>query len=140
MSAPNRIEIMVVAMAREVQSGDFWAQGIATPMTAAALMLAKRAHAPGALIGYAIGNSISDRAGPLSITRVEELTLTGCLRKWSFTDATREFLPHLNPHEFLRPAQIDPTGATNNICLGPWEKPKLRLPGCGGIADVTPFK
>lgn len=139
MNEPSRIETMIVAMSREVHSGDCWAQGIATPMTAAALMLAKRTHAPGALLGYAIGNSFSDRAGPLSITHVEELTLTGCLRKWSFTDATREFLPHLNPHEYLRPAQIDPTGATNNICLGPWEKPTLRLPGCGGIADVTPY-
>lgn len=138
MSA-SRIDTLIVAMAREVQNGDCWAQGIATPMTAAALMLAKRTHAPKALLGYAIGNSFSDRSGPLSITQVEKLTLTGCLRKWSFTDATREFLPHLNPHEYLRPAQIDPTGATNNICLGPWEKPTLRLPGCGGIADVTPY-
>lgn len=138
-TSPDRIEIMVVAMAREVRNGDLWAQGIATPMTAAALMLAKRTHAPKALIGYAIGNSLSDRAGPLSITRVEELTLTGCLKRWSFAEATRELLPHQNPHEYLRPAQIDPTGATNNVCLGPWEKPKVRLPGCGGIADVTPY-
>lgn len=135
----SRIETMIVAMAREVKDGEFWAQGIATPMTAAALMLAKRTHAPNAMLGYAIGNSTSDRSGPLSITRVEDLTLTGCLRRWSFADATREFLPFQNPHEFLRPAQLDATGATNNVCLGPWDRPKLRLPGCGGIADVTPY-
>jgi acyl CoA:acetate/3-ketoacid CoA transferase beta subunit len=135
----SRIDTMIVAMAHEVKNGEFWAQGIATPMTAAALMLAKRTHAPKAMLGYAIGNSTSDRSGPLSITRVEELTLTGCLKRWSFADATREFLPFQNPHEFLRPAQVDATGATNNICLGPWEKPKVRLPGCGGIADVTPY-
>jgi glutaconate CoA-transferase subunit B len=137
--AYTRIEMMVVAMARQVQDDHFWAQGLATPMTAAALMLARRTHAKRALAGYVIGNSVSDVTGPLSITHYEGVTLTGCLRRWGFGEAVREMLPWANPFEFFRPAQVDPTGATNNVCIGPYDRPKVRLPGAGGIPDVTPI-
>jgi len=41
--------------------------------------------------------------------------------------------------EFFRPAQIDQYGNTNNICIGDYSKPKIRLPGCAGIADFSMF-
>ena len=39
--------------------------------------------------------------------------------------------------EAFRPAQIDMYGNTNNIVIGDYKKPKVRLPGCGGICDAT---
>jgi len=46
----------------------------------------------------------------------------------------------LQPKEFFRPAQIDPYGNFNNIFMGgSYQRPNLRLPGCGGIADVTTY-
>ena len=42
--------------------------------------------------------------------------------------------------EFMRPAQIDPWGWTNNVCIGPYARPRMRLPGAAGIPDaVTTF-
>jgi acyl CoA:acetate/3-ketoacid CoA transferase beta subunit len=137
MAKTSRADQMVVAMAREVQDGDFWAQGIATPMVFAALALAKRTHAPRAHFGYAIGGSFSAESGKLSLTWPERVSVGKALRFFSFAEATGELLPHARPKEFLRPAQVDATGATNNVCLGPYERPKLRLPGVGGISDVS---
>jgi glutaconate CoA-transferase subunit B len=56
-------------------------------------------------------------------------------------ECTLESLPSekLTTIEFFRPAQIDQYGNTNNICIGDWEKPKIRLPGCAGIADFSMF-
>jgi acyl CoA:acetate/3-ketoacid CoA transferase beta subunit len=42
--------------------------------------------------------------------------------------------------EFFRPAQVDPHGNFNNIAFGKdYKMPRLRLPGTGGIPDVTTF-
>ena len=56
-------------------------------------------------------------------------------------ECTLESLPSdkLTTIEFFRPAQIDQYGNTNNICIGDWNKPKIRLPGCAGIADFSMF-
>ncbi len=130
-------EVMIVAMAREVVDGELLAQGIATPLVACAYQLAKRTHAPGAYIAYAIGNCVSLRTGPVGLAGVERLTLGGALSAWGFATAACEILPLLAPREFFRPAQVDSRGWFNNVCLGPYERPMLRLPGVGGIPEVT---
>jgi acyl CoA:acetate/3-ketoacid CoA transferase beta subunit len=49
-------------------------------------------------------------------------------------------LPRLRTKEFFRPAQIDLYGNFNNIAFGrDYRRPRLRLPGTGGIPDVTTF-
>ncbi len=49
-------------------------------------------------------------------------------------------LPRLRPKEFFRPAQVDANGNFNNIAFGKnYRAPRLRLPGSGGIPDVTTF-
>jgi glutaconate CoA-transferase subunit B len=46
----------------------------------------------------------------------------------------------LQPKEFFRPAQIDPYGNFNNLAFGKdYTHPRLRLPGSGGIPDVTTY-
>ena len=39
---------------------------------------------------------------------------------------------------FLGAAQIDGEGCANNSVIGPWERPKVRLPGGGGGAVMLP--
>jgi hypothetical protein len=65
-------------------------------------------------------------------------------RAYRFQDSvecTLESLPSdkLTTIEFFRPAQIDQYGNTNNICIGDWNKPKIRLPGAAGILDFSMF-
>ncbi len=56
-----------------------------------------------------------------------------------FGEAACDMLPSLHIKEFFRPAQVDPFGNSNNVVIGEYQQPRLRLPGCGGIADLTAF-
>jgi glutaconate CoA-transferase subunit B len=131
-------EFMVVCMARQVRDGELVAQGIATPLVAAAYLLARRTHAPNLYFSSAIGQSVCRYPAPMSLSQVERLWLDRALVNAGFARAVTEVLPSLRPLEFFRPAQIDSHGNFNNIAFGKdYHHPRLRLPGTGGIPDVT---
>lgn len=133
-------EIMSVCIARQVVGGEVLAQGINTPLVMAGFILAKLTHAPNVRFASAIGQGICADWSPLSVTRIEEQWLGHALMHVGFATATAELLPKYNPKEFFRPAQVDPTGNFNNIALGKdYHCPRLRLPGSGGIPDVTTY-
>lgn len=133
-------ELMVVCMARHIQDGEVVAQGLATPMVAAAYLLARHTHAPNLYFASAIGQGICDEPAPLGLLRVESLWLDRALTTSGFVRAVCDVLPRLRPKEFFRPAQVDASGNFNNIAFGrDIHHPRLRLPGTGGIPDVTTF-
>jgi hypothetical protein len=108
-------------------------------LVAAGYILAKLTHAPNIVFASTIGNTVCNDWRPLSLSRIEETWLGRALRLLSFTEISGEVLPTLQPKEFFRPAQIDTYGNFNNVVIGDYYQPRLRLPGCGGIADVTNF-
>ncbi len=133
-------EIMIVGMARQIQDGEIVAQGIATPLVAAAYLLARHIHAPGLYFASAIGQGICRQPAPLGISNIERLWLDRSLTNVGFVRAAADILPNLRPKEFFRPGQIDPQGNFNNLAFGrAYTQPRLRLPGSGGIPDVTTF-
>jgi acyl CoA:acetate/3-ketoacid CoA transferase beta subunit len=133
-------EIMVVCISRQVKDGEIVAQGLATPLVSAAYLLARLTHAPNLYFTSAIGQGICRRPAPLGLTRVESLWLDRSMITVGFVRAVADMLPRLRPKEFFRPAQIDPAGNFNNVAFGEnYQKPRLRLPGTGGIPDVTTF-
>ncbi len=140
-------EIMVVCISRQIQDGELVAQGLATPLIAAAYLLARRTHAPHLYFASAIGQSVCREPAPLSLSRVESLWLDRSLSSASFVRVVADVLPRLRPKEFFRPAQVDPAGNFNNVAFGKGyvdqpaaeRRPRLRLPGSGGIPDVTTF-
>jgi acyl CoA:acetate/3-ketoacid CoA transferase beta subunit len=133
-------EYMVVCMSHQVRDGELVAQGIATPLVAAAYLLARHIHAQHMYFSSAIGQGICRHPAPLSLSHVERLWLDRSLVNVGFARAVCEVLPILHPLEFFRPAQIDPFGNFNNIAFGKdFYHPRLRLPGTGGIPDVTTF-
>jgi glutaconate CoA-transferase, subunit B len=133
-------DMMVVCMARQVKDGEIVAQGLATPLVAAAYLLARRTHAPSLYFASAIGQGVCSQPAPLGLTRVESLWLDRSLTTVGFVRAAADVLPRLRPKEFFRPAQVDPQGNFNNIAFGKdYRHPRLRLPGTGGIPDVTTF-
>lgn len=142
---PTPDEIMVVCMARQVQDGEMVAQGLATPLVAAAYLLARATHAPNLYFASAIGQGICRQPAPLSITWIESLWLDRSLVNVGFVRAVADVLPSIRPKEFFRPAQVDPAGNFNNIAFGKnyveavRKTPRQRLPGTGGIPDVTTF-
>jgi glutaconate CoA-transferase subunit B len=156
-------ELICVCIARQIENGEVVAQGIATPLVAAGYILAKLTHAPNVVFISAIGNSICYDWAPLSLSHVEDVWLGRATHILSFAEITGTVLPTFSPQEFFRPAQVDSYGNFNNVVigdcqalrrdsgqalrsfdgaqdkLGSGQAPRLRLPGCGGIADVTAF-
>lgn len=133
-------ELICVCIARQLADGEVVTQGIATPLVMAGYLLAKHTHAPGLLFASAIANALVCDPAPLSLTRIEELWLGQAFARVGFAQAACELLPRFQPKEFFRPAQVDPWGNFNNVAIGAdYHHPRLRLPGCGGIADVTTY-
>jgi len=133
-------EMMVVCMSRQIRDGELVAQGIATPLVAAAYLLARQTHAPNLYFSSAIGQGICRTPAPLNLSQIEQLWLDRSMVNIGFARAVTEVLPTLHPLEFFRPAQIDPYGNINNIAFGKdYRHPRLRLPGTGGIPDVTTY-
>ncbi len=145
MSSITPDEMIVVCMARQIRDGEIVAQGIATPLVAAAYLLARQTHAPHLYFASAIGQGICRDSAPLSLSKIESLWLDQALIHVGFVRAAADILPSLRPKEFFRPAQVDRFGNFNNVAIGKnilnEEHPKLRLrlPGTGGIPDVTTF-
>ncbi|MFC2025641.1 CoA-transferase subunit beta [Chloroflexota bacterium] len=133
-------EYMVVCISRQVEDGEIVAQGIATPLIAAAYLLARHTHAPNLYFTSAIGQGICREPAPLGLTKIETLWIDRSLLNIGFVRAAADVLPRLRPKEFFRPAQMDAAGNLNNIAFGTdYNRPRLRLPGSGGIPDVTTF-
>jgi len=138
-------ETIVVCVSRQIHDNEVVAQGIATPLVAAGYLLARKTHAPNLYFVSAIGQGICRNPAPLSISKIENFWLDRALTNVGFVFATTEALPILRPKEFFRPAQLDPHGNFNNIAFGKdyintgRHHPRLRLPGSGGIPDVTTF-
>lgn len=132
-------ELVVSYMARQIQDMDFVVQGMGTPLVFSAFLLAKKTHAPNVQFMYTVGNTISQQTGKLSLTQVEQNTTENVLKYVTMTQMHLDIVPSLYPKEFMRPAQIDKYGNTNNVVIGDYQLPKVRLPGSAGIGDVSSF-
>lgn len=135
---PSIDELICTCISRQIQDGEIVAQGIATPLVAAGYLLAKWTHAPNILFASAIGQTLCRDPAPLAISNVEQLWIKQGLQSFSFVSVTCDLLPRFAPKEFFRPGQVDAHGNFNNVFIGgSYEHPQLRLPGVGGIPDVT---
>ncbi len=133
-------ELISVCISRQVVDGEVLAQGINTPLVMAGFILAQCTHAPNVCFASAIGQSICQEWAPLGVGRIEDLWLGKALLNVGFAAAAADLLPGYNPKEFFRPAQVDAAGSFNNIAFGKdYQRPRMRLPGTGGIPDVTPY-
>ncbi len=133
-------ELMAVCISRQIRDGEIVAQGLATPLVVAGFLLAKCTHAPNLRFASAIGQGVCQNWSPLGVARTEELWLGHTLMSVGFVAAAADVLPRLHPTEFFRPAQVDSAGNFNNVAVGKdYEHPRLRLPGTGGIPDVTVY-
>jgi acyl CoA:acetate/3-ketoacid CoA transferase beta subunit len=133
-------ELISVCISRQIEDGELVIQGLATPLVTAGYLLAKLTHAPNLLFASAIGQAVCRDWAPLSLNRVESQWLDKALVNLGFVRSAAELLPVFRGKEFFRPAQVDPHGNFNNVVIGgDYARPMLRLPGSGGIPDVTTF-
>ncbi|MEM9133227.1 MAG: CoA-transferase [Actinomycetota bacterium] len=128
-------DMMTVAAARALRSGDVCFVGIGLPSTAA--NLARRLHAPGVVLIYESGcigakptrlpSSIGD-----GVLAEHADVLVGVPEIFSYwLQAGRIDIG------FLGAAQIDRFGNLNTTVIGPYEDPTVRLPGAGGAPEIA---
>lgn len=133
-------ELISFCLARQINDGDVVALGLATPLGAVAALLARKLHAPNIFIASAIATSVSVDPPELSLTDAEGRWVEAALTSSSFVTGAADYLPSVKPKEFFRPGQVDQQGNTNNISIGKdYRRPRLRMPGVGGVPDVSVF-
>src|ERR1700740_2180516 len=130
---PN--EMMTVAAARALRNNDVCFVGIGMP--SAASNLARLGHAPGITLIYESGTigtepdvlplSIGD--GELCETALTTVPVPEMFRYW--LQGGRISVG------FLGGAQIDRFANLNTTSIGPYDKPKVRLPGGGGAPEIA---
>ena len=128
-------EMMTVAAARELRDGEVCFVGIGLPSTAA--NLARGRHAPGVVLIYESGTigskptrlplSIGD--GDLAETADSVVPVPEIFNYW--LQGGRIDVG------FLGAAQIDRHGNLNSTVIGPYDAPKVRLPGAGGAPEIA---
>ncbi len=128
-------EVMTIAAARALRNSDICFVGIGMP--SAACNLARLTHAPDITLIYESGTiatkpdvlplSIGD--GELCDTALTTVPVPEMFRYWlqggRFTVG------------FLGGAQIDRFANLNTTVVGPYDKPKTRLPGGGGAPEIS---
>jgi glutaconate CoA-transferase subunit B len=135
VSAYTRDEMMTVAAARLLQDGQVCFVGIGLP--SAACNLARLTHAPNLVLIYESG-TIGTRPTvlPLSIGDGELAETATCVIP--LPDVFSDYLQAGRIDVgFLGAAQIDRFGNLNSTVIGPYGKPKTRLPGAGGATEIA---
>jgi len=128
-------EMMTVAAARELRDGAVCFVGIGLPSEAA--NLARVTHAPNCVLIYESGTigakpqvlplSIGD--GELAEHATAVVSVPEVFNYW--LQAGRIDVG------FLGAAQIDRFGNINTTVIGPYDAPKVRLPGAGGAPEIA---
>ena len=128
-------EMMTVAASRELADGAVCFVGIGLPSEAA--NLARATHAPGCVLIYESGTigakpdvlplSIGD--GVLAEHADSVVSVPEIFNYW--LQAGRGYVG------FLGAAQIDRFANINTTVVGPYENPKVRLPGAGGAPEIA---
>jgi len=107
--------------------------GTGLPMIAA--MLAQRTHAPNLLLFFEAGG-IGPEMPVLPISVGDSRTFYMAVAASSMHDSMSMAQAGYIDYGFLGAAQIDKYGNINTTVIGPYDRPKARLPGSGGANDV----
>ena len=127
--------MMAVVAARELRDGEVVFVGIGLPNLAC--NLARRTHAPNLVLIYESGavGAVPERL-PVSIG--DPALVTGSLMVCGMADVFQLFLQNGRIEVgFLGGAQVDRFGNINTTVIGTYERPKVRLPGSGGAAEIA---
>jgi glutaconate CoA-transferase subunit B len=128
-------ELMVIAAGREIGDGEVVFVGMRLPLLAFAF--AKRTHAPTAIGLFENGIVRDEPAAETLMTMSDTPNVRGAL--WS--TGTLSIMALLQRGQvdlgFIGGAEIDRFGNLNTSYIGDWRRPKLRLPGSGGGADIA---
>ena len=128
-------EMMAAVAARELANGEVVFVGIGLPNLAC--NLARALQAPDLVLIYESG-AVGAVPKRLPVSIGDPSLVTGSLMVCSMADVFQLFLQNGKIEVgFLGGAQIDRWGNINTTVIGQYPKPKVRLPGSGGAAEIA---
>lgn len=132
---PERREVMTIAAARAVRDDDVCFVGIGIP--SAACNLARLTHAPNVSLIYESG-TLGTRPAVLPLSIGDGMLCTSAVATVSVPEMFAYWLQSGRiTLGFLGGAQIDRYGNINSTVIGPYDHPKVRLPGAGGAPEIA---
>ena len=128
-------EMMIAASARELRGARVAFVGVGLPNIVC--NLAQRLHTPGLELVYEAG-VFGARPARLPLSIGDPTLVTGSLSVCGMPELFQYYLQRgLIDVGFLGAAQIDRFGNINTTVVGSYAKPKVRLPGSGGAAEIA---
>ncbi len=128
-------EMMTVTAARALTNGDVCFVGIGLP--SAACNLARLTHAPHITLIYESG-TIATKPNVLPLSIGDGELCETALTTVSIPEVFRYWLQGGRVSVgFLSGAQVDCFGNLNTTVIGPYRRPKVRLPGSGGAPEIA---
>jgi acyl CoA:acetate/3-ketoacid CoA transferase beta subunit len=131
-------DLMATRIASEIDERGVIVMGSFTPLAYAAYMLAKLTHAPAAyLAGF---DAVGMGAIELAFTGAEAAAYKNAVCRWDMLTAVNSIhLANNGGVEAVSSAQFDGAGRFNLSVIGDFRRPKVRLPGGAGSAEVVPL-
>jgi len=128
---------MMSVAAGFLSDGETVLVGVGMPGQAATL--AQSSHAPNLVLVYESG-AVGSRPAEPPLSIGDPTLFTGSLAALSLAD-TFSFLIEGGRIDtaFVGAAEIDQLGNLNSTVIGPYESPKVRLPGSGGACEIVEY-
>ena len=131
-------EVMAFALANEYNNNSLCSSGAVSPLANVSYFLAKRLHAPKLILTTMTYGHHDVNFRPMTLSFSEILDRETCLNYWGGDDSYSIYYQNGQiTHEVIGAAQIDKYGDVNNIEIKKKNGGILRLPGQGGMADVS---
>jgi glutaconate CoA-transferase subunit B len=128
-------EMMVVEASRRLKDGERVLVGVGMPNLAACLAL--RTHAPNLVLIFESG-VVGSRPERLPLSIGDSVLAENAQVVCSMFELFNFYLQGgLVDVGFLGGAQIDEFGNINSTVIGPYDNPKVRLPGSGGACEIA---
>ncbi len=130
-------DYMALALARLLKDSRNVFHGLASPLPAVAVQLARRIHNPN-LLYLNIAGGVDAGPEALQVSTCGPSFLEGTQSFFSLTDIFDLCARGELDTAFLSGVQIDSQGRVNNSVIGSFTHPKVRLPGGAGSAVIIP--
>jgi len=128
-------ELMVAVASREIKDGDLVFVGMRLPILAYAV--ARNGHAPTARGLFEVGLMRDQPAEAFLGTMGDPPNVAGALWATRMSNVMALMAQGRVDLGFIGGAEVDRFGNLNTSYVGPLERPKVKLPGSGGGADIA---
>lgn len=128
-------ELMVAVASREIRDGDLVFVGMRLPILAYAV--ARNAHAPGARGLFEVGLMRDQPAASFLGTMGDPPNVAGALWATRMSNVMGLMAQGLVDLGFIGGAEVDRHGNLNTSYVGDPARPRVKLPGSGGGADIA---